>query len=110
MAALSFAGAVALASSIALGGCFGIYLPTGENACEIASAQLRACLGVEPSESSMVGQCADENLCVASCINTASCDELRDAFGGTSSALSSSFTGCTAACFPGSTPPPSGER
>jgi hypothetical protein len=108
MAALSFAGAVALASSIALGGCFGIYLPRVGNTCEIAETQLRACLGTEPSKGSPSGQCTDENLCVASCINAASCDELKDAFGGASSALASSFTDCTGTCFPESPPPPPG--
>ena len=107
MAALSFAGAVALASSIALGGCFGIFLPEPGDPCEIAAAELHACLGLdEPSPAPAAGECAAENRCLASCINAASCDELKDAFGGTQGALSGPFTACTGACFPGSPPPP----
>lgn len=105
MAALGLAGAVALASSIALGGCFGIYLPRDGNTCEIAATQLRACLGTEPSKGPTAEQCTDENLCVASCINAASCDELKDAFGGVSSPLASAFTDCARMCFPESPPP-----
>lgn len=98
MAAISFASAVALASSIALGGCFGIYLPLGEDPCQAASTHVRLCLGVSAAGEEPGAACVAQTRCTSTCINAASCDELQDAFGPTPGPRSHAFTACTSVC------------
>lgn len=98
MAAISLASAVALASSIALGGCFGIYLPLGEDPCQAATTHLRLCLGVSAAGQEPEAACVSQTRCTSACINAASCDELADAFGPTPGPGSKAFSTCTSVC------------
>lgn len=109
MATIGLAGAVALASSIALGGCFGIFVPASQNACERATNHLTDCLG-----SSVVGDtggstqtaCDGNALCSANCINVADCEQIKDAFSGMPTSTSQPFIDCISACR--AVPPSSG--
>jgi hypothetical protein len=98
VAAISFASAVALASSIALGGCFGISLPLGEDPCQVATTHVRLCLGVSAAGEEPGAACVAQTRCTSACINAASCDEIKDAFGPTPGPRSSAFLACTTVC------------
>ena len=50
----------------------------GSNACEDAADKMAECTG--NSSISADGECSGEAECIAGCINSASCDELKDMF------------------------------
>jgi len=100
MAAISFAGAVALASSIAMGGCFGIYLPgISTDPCQEAADHLQECLGSsigEPPPGDV--QCEGPAICSSQCINAADCAQIKDIFNGMPTGASQALLDCLTKC------------
>jgi hypothetical protein len=69
--------------------------------CSRAGDRLVQCVpNVQPSSDAFDDnyKCVDPNLCKATCVNSASCDELADAYSGTPTDKSRNFIKCVDQC------------
>src|SRR5262245_21809256 len=99
MATIGFAGAVALAASIAMGGCFRFFVPVDRDPCQAATNHLVECgIAAGGGMRDPPPACMGVSECTAECTNKADCDQLKDAFGGTPGATSMAFLACSEAC------------
>jgi hypothetical protein len=70
-------------------------------ACELAADRLATCGVTVEAGSGMKPLCIGLFLCQATCINTASCDELLDAFSGAPTSTGLNFLACKTKCMSG---------